>query len=778
MNMLTIGALIACALGLAAVRGAPPAARLLAWLLALAFAAVTWAAPGASWRAAATVPAGADVGGTALAARTSAAGAVVSAGPRAVDLVLRWRAPLAAAGNGPLGALSEAPPALPVQPEDLQVRALAAPARDRPLALQVDAPVLETPFDAELIVRAGAQVVHREVVRVGAAPAVVTWTPAQAGAHTIELVATVAGHRITAAGELTVADAPSVLVLEPSGVTAAALKVQGATIVQAAVTPDWPPDDWKRYAAVVVGQALSADAQRGLVAAIQDGAGAFVLSPGFGAPGDALRELLPLQPRPEDPGASGSGAGAGAEGPAAPPKSEPPPPPKREEPPRGETAKEAPVAPEPIEVDKRAIAMVLVVDRSGSMGAPLGDGHTKMSYAKTSALRTARALGAGDRVAVVTFGNKNQGRIELPMTDAADEATVHAGISRLAHSLQENTFLRSGVQRARELLRSAEAAVKHVVVITDGEFRLEEAMALRGDAHAMKTDDHITLSIISIVDAHTDQAFMREAELLTRDGGGQFLPVDEPGTVPALVSAEVTRSLQRVGRQPRRGDGSGEPPPETPPQPAQSKPAQSKPAPPRPEPPPPVPPPPAPESGRVLVRAVADSALLLPLPAGEWPTLARAVAGTAPLDAQVLLVAGDEGWPLLAFGNRGLGRVGAFAADLGGDAGAEFRAEAAFPARLSQWVQSVLPAQPATAPAPLLRQVKVEPVAPTPRDVAGLVALAGAPPAAAAAPPPRFVRELLPVAPHWSRWLLFGLVLLALAERLLGTRALRRGSTA
>lgn len=766
MSVAAIAALLACAAGLAAVRSATPAARLCAWLLAVGFAVVTGAAPGVVWRSAPAELAAAEVGGPARAARTAAAIAAVSAGPRAVDLALRWREGLAAAGNGPLGALSEAPPALPVQPEDLQVRALAVPACDRPLALQVDAPATAAPFDVEVVVRAGADVVHREVVRAGGVPPVVTWTPARAGAHTIELLAELAGHRIRGTGELTVAEAPAVLVLEPSGVAVAALKVQGATIVSAAT----PPADWRRYAAIVVGQGLPWQAQRELCAAIGDGVGAFVLAPGFSAPGDPLRELLPLRPRPEQPGEDGSGAHGGAGGPPAPPRAEPPPPepPEGDEPPRGETPAKAPVAPEPIEVDKRAIAMVLVVDRSGSMGTALGGGHTKMSYAKTSALRTAQALGPGDQVAVVTFGTKNQGRIELPLTDAADAAKVRAGIERLAHA-NEMTYLLSGLRIARDLLAPSKAAVKHVVVVTDGEFHLDEAIALRSLAHGMRRDDRVTVSMISIVDRFTDQSFVREAEMLTRDGGGQFLPVDDPGRVPALVSAEVTRSLQRVGRQPRGSDGTGDASPEVPP-----KPKPPEPKPPEPEPPAPAPPR-TPEAGRVPVRAVAESALLLPLPAGEWPTLARAVAGTAPLDAHVLLVAGEEGWPLLAFANRGLGRVGAFAADLGGDAGAEFRAEAAFPARLSQWVQSVLPMQPAAAPAPLLQRATLEPLAPTPRDVAHLGALAGAPPAAPGAPPPRQLREVVCVAPAWSPWLIGGLVLLAAAERLLGARALRRG---
>ncbi|MCA8953451.1 MAG: hypothetical protein KDE27_28315, partial [Planctomycetes bacterium] len=176
---------------------------------------------------------------------------------------------------------------------------------------------------------------------------------------------------------------------------------------------------------------------------------------------------------------------------------------------------------------------------------------------------------------------------------------------------------------------------------------------------------------------------------------------------------------------------------------------------PRPEPP-----------ARLQVRAVARSPVLEPVPVGDWPTLAAAVPTTAPLDAQVLLVAGEQGWPLLCFGNRGLGRVGAFAADLCGDAGAEFRRDPEFPARLALWVQDVLRAEPVFEPAVLALAPRVEPRAPTPAEIAALEGLGGAAMQREAAPPsPAIAREVRSLVPEWAFGALALVVLLALAER-------------
>jgi Mg-chelatase subunit ChlD len=772
-------ALLLAAVGLLAVRTAPAAARWSMWCLLLVLGALALREPAVGFdpreRAAREVATGAD----AAALRTRLLQAAAAVGPKAVELAVHWREPLSALGPAPgpfarLGAAAALPTPMPFAPDALQLLALAPAAVDRPLALQLAAVPVAVPWPAVLRLRFAGDVVAEERLQLGPSTAVLTaYVPSRAGVHEVELVAESDGRRLMARGELPVGPAPQVLLLEPSGLAAAALQAQGLAVVSAAA----PPEDWRRYAAVVIGQPLPVAAQQDLVAAVIDGTGAFVLAPAFDAPGAPMRALLPLRPLPpvEGPEPGPGGAGSAPARPNAEPTTPPPPPPPSTTPPRGDTEGAGRVGAEPIEVDKRSIAMVLVVDRSGSMGNLVGGtGYTKMSYAKTSALQTARALGPGDLVGLVTFGNKDAGRVELPLTEATAAAAVRTGIEALAHS-NEQTFLLSGLRLAHDRLRASAAAVKHVVVISDGEFFTSERIALHAEALAMR-GDRISLSVISIVDASTDPAFKSLAEELTRDGGGTFLPTTDPSLVPTFVTAEVTRALQRVGRKPRPGDGAREQP--APPAAEAPPPPPSLP-PPEPPPPPPTTPPPVPTPSAVVVRAISDSRLLLPEPQA-WPTLGAAVAGEAPLDAQVLLVAGDEGWPLLAFGNRGLGRVGAFAADLCGPSGAEFRREASFSARLAQWVQSLLPALPVAAPRSLLQQVTVTPPAPWPAERAVLAAMAGTAPVPVEAlpqPGPQLVRSEHSLVPAGAPWLLLGLVGVAAAERWLRLRALRRGES-
>ncbi|MEC8253391.1 MAG: VWA domain-containing protein, partial [Planctomycetota bacterium] len=648
-------------------------------------------------------------------------------------------------------------------PDDVRIRAASRAEVERPTALELEVAGLQRELSGELVVRSPDGDILRQEVLLGAGAVEVSFTPTRAGDYEAVLEVAVGAHRVTASGSFTVAPPSEVLVVEPSGVVASALRAQGVRVREEA---QWPLD-WRRHQRVVLGRKLFGPQQRALADAVRDGVGVFVLAAAFGPEGSALRDLLPVRPLPvRAADGAGTGGGVTSDDEAAPqPEPPPPTPPDR----IGDTSGAGPISEEPVEVDKHAIAMVLVVDRSASMGTMLADGMSKMAYARTSALRTAQALGEGDRVGLVTFGDQGAGRIDLPLTDAAEREVVERGVEKLVER-QEWTFLLSGLRSAHAQLRDTEAAVKHVVVITDGEFQMGQSLALSREAFRMRTASKITVSIISIVDSQTDPDFKSKARDVARDGGGVFVATGEASAVPVLVSGEVTRALSRVGREPNRpGDGE-EPAPDGPPPPEEPPPPPDDPPPPQDE-----PPPAPPETPALAVFSVAESPLLLPEP-DEWPKLGAAVPCEARHDSRVLLAVGEQGWPLLSYANRGLGRVGAFAADLGGDAGRSFRGAADFPAWLAQWLEAVSVAEPSMAPADLREVGEVLPAAPVPQDLAYLRALGGGPPRAAAPAAEDVVGAAgLEQVGRDAPWLMVALLALAIAERWLGARALRRG---
>ena len=766
--VVAVGLLLAVC-GLATVRSATPSARLLALLVALGFAVVATLSDRTVERVVAPRAQAVDLDEDVESRRTRMLRAAAVAGPRVQELSLRWRGELAGAPPAAaFGADTAAPPPMPFAPADVALRGVARAAVDRPALLELEVADLDRAVAGEVVVRDPDGDILRRSVTLGVGVVDVPFTPTRPGRYQVSLEVSVGQHRVVATGGFDVSPPEELLVVERTGVVAAALRAQGERVREAS---RWPPD-WRRHRRIVLGEALGEEQQRLLVEAVRDGLGLFLLAGAFGADGAPLRALLPVVPTPQpEEAADGPGEGGGAEqasedrAEALDPPPAPPPPDRV-----GDTQGAAPISEEPVEVDKHAIAMVMVVDRSGSMGVPLANGMTKMAYAKESAQRTAQELSEGDRVGLVTFGDKGAGSIELNLTDATERAVVRAGIAKLV-ARQEFTFLLSGLRSADALLRRSDAAVKQVVVISDGEF-VDQGIALTAQAASMREQGGITVSIIGVVSSQTDPEFKRMVSAIARAGGGLPLLIDDPGKIVKVVSGEVTRALSKVGRTPNR-PGDGEEPaaaPEPPPPPAEE-----------PEPPPPAeePEPLPPEQPALLqVFAVSESPVLLPEPE-QWPPLGAAVACDAPIDTRVLLVAGAQGWPLLSFANRGLGRVGAFGADLGGAAGAAFRAAPAFPAWIAQWVAAVDVAETSTQPEDVRSGGAVEPAAPVPADLVYLEALGGGSPRVAAgrAREPaavvgaQVVEQVGAIAPL----LLPLLVLLAIAERLLAGRALRRG---
>lgn len=791
-----LAALLLAALGLCTVRTAPPVARWLALLSVLAFAVVASLADKTVPQRVVPQLQEANLVGSASEQRTAMLLAAARSGPRADEVDLVWQPTtgrFVGAAPNTFGARPLAPSGLPFAPDDVHIRATTVLRADRPAMLEIEVAGLTQEFAAELVVSDGVDAGYREQVTVAERPVTVAFTPARAGNWQVSLAITVSGHVVRAKGAFDVAPPDEILVVDRGGVVAAALRAQGERVRETAL---WP-SDWRSHQRIVLGQVLPVAEQEALARAVNDGTGLFVLGSAFGDEGMPLRELLPVRPLPEQP-ETGDGPGAGEgesanEGAAKPSEQSQPDPKENVEPPAnvpppqqpdgvGDTEGSKDVSKDPIEVDRHSVAMVLVVDRSESMGTEVRPGWTRMSYAKTSALRTALALDEGDRVGLVTFGNIRASRVELPMTDVLDTKAVQAGVAKLSDG-REYTYVLGAMKQAHKMLREEDAAVKHVVIITDGGFQ-DSPVALPREAHRMRTEGKITMSIVLIVtDEELGSAEIKlRAQAIAKDGGGKSLSTGDAQAVPVIVSTEVSRALSRVGREPRRpGDANGEQKPDKPAEQPPDKPEEpTKPE----EPDKPEPQPEQPTEAdepeppqRLVVRAVVDSPLLAPEPK-DWPTLGSAVHCEAPLESRVLLIVGDEGWPLLAYANRGLGRVAAFCADLGGESGREFREAEPFPGWLAQWLAATSAAVPSTESRDLREAAEVLPPTTVPADIRWLTAVSGA--GVTTAKPGRSALDFAGKAPldqvaPWAPLLIVILLLLAIGERTASFFALRRG---
>ena len=591
---------------------------------------------------------------------------------------------------------------------------------------------------------AGGEVAHRDEFTGDdlERPREVEWTPAQAGPHRLELDVEVGGSRIVAWGELSVrAPRPVHVVGRGAEAIAAALRVQGIAVETTARLPDPLAPD---IGVVVVTDPLDGADQRRLAEFVDAGGGLLLV--GREGDGGALPQpdqpLGPLSPverlapltAPEDTTGTDPQPGPDPDpdpdppppDPVAPPPESDPPPDPDPVPARGEIAGAGPVEGPEREVERRSVALVLVIDRSWSMSQRDASGRSRMDYAKLSAYESSRQLEEGDELGILAFGARAYTIIPLaPIPDPRELRRILEGL----RAQQETTLLHETLRRAGAWLRKSKAAVRHAVVLTDGDLPDPGDRAGAQAAAKGMGDDGITVSLIQLVtDDGLGERHVRDASRIARFGRGKFVRSNNPSQIPKMIFAEVERVLGTAGRGPAASNPAPEPDPvaDPPPDPEPD---------PVPDPPPdpdPVPPDPAPDPepaspARIEVVAVADTVLLEPRPEDGFPSLGGIWPVAGRPEARVLLVAKTEqGTPLLAFANRGLGRVGAWSAGFLGAWSAEWREDPAFPGRLAAWVEHLRPVESAPA-AQVLAERSLEPPAPLRHERAFLAALADGP---------------------------------------------------
>lgn len=182
---------------------------------------------------------------------------------------------------------------------------------------------------------------------------------------------------------------------------------------------------------------------------------------------------------------------------------------------------------------RQRIALLLIIDKSGSMSYdPLG-GTSKIDMAKQAAQVAVGALADGDQIGILTFNDQQQWVVPMKtLQGQASRDQINAAIQGI--TADGGTEIFPALSLGFDTLRHVDADVRHIVLLTDGKSRTgtrESYQKLIADS----ISDRTTLSTIAIGnDSDTDLL-----QFLAEHGNGRYHYTEKPADIPKLILQEA-----------------------------------------------------------------------------------------------------------------------------------------------------------------------------------------------------------------------------------------------
>jgi Mg-chelatase subunit ChlD len=349
-----------------------------------------------------------------------------------------------------------------------------------------------------------------------------------------------------------------------------------------------------------------------------------------GAQGYAGSELEKLLPVAFSEAVAPTAKNPPKDAPPAPPTPPPPTPPDPDE-----TKVQKVLAP--------SVALLLIVDKSGSMAG------RNIEIVKEACIATARALTPRDVVAVLAFDAYPRPILEFTEAERIDY--IEQRILRLM--ADGGTRIQPALDYALHMFqqdgRAARCSVKHAILLSDGDVPpADHETSTRRLAEA-----GITVSTVCVSGPKFDPTLMAQ---IASWGKGKFNFTNSFERVPQFILQDTQRVLSTVPR------GDKKPPPAIPPQDPRTPPDVKSPAsPPKPDEPPPL--------QAVVLKDPHE--IFTGIEGRNLPGL-RGRLGAAPRPKADVPLSTAEGHPVLALGRLGLGKTAVWTSDLSGQWGAEW----------------------------------------------------------------------------------------------------------
>ncbi len=182
---------------------------------------------------------------------------------------------------------------------------------------------------------------------------------------------------------------------------------------------------------------------------------------------------------------------------------------------------------------KLAVALAIVIDRSGSMSVGVGGGKTKIDLADTGAANAIDLLGPMDQIAV--FAVDSEATKTIPLTRIDNKKQELGDRVMKIRSSGGGIYVYVGLKAAWDELKKSPAGTRHVILFSDANDS-EEPGDYKNLIQEM-TDNGATISVIGLgTDKDSDSALLID---VAKRGNGRMFFSNEPMDIPKIFAQET-----------------------------------------------------------------------------------------------------------------------------------------------------------------------------------------------------------------------------------------------
>lgn len=181
---------------------------------------------------------------------------------------------------------------------------------------------------------------------------------------------------------------------------------------------------------------------------------------------------------------------------------------------------------------KLALAIVVALDRSGSMAVPVGGGRTKMDLANLGTAEVLQLLGPMDEFGVIAIDSEAHTVAKLAQVE--NKPKVRNDILRI-ESMGGGIYVYVALDAAARMILPAKAGTRHIILFSDAADAEEPGKYQ--DLLDKCAKAQITVSVIGLgTPADKDAGLLRD---IARRGRGRIFFTDKPEELPRLFAQDT-----------------------------------------------------------------------------------------------------------------------------------------------------------------------------------------------------------------------------------------------